>query len=112
MTSTLTYIPPSMRQRIYIQAPVRTQDKHTGEWKDNWQTISDIAANMDMSGILGESMSSDKVLSQVTAYFTIRYLSKLTPDHRILCKGYTYQIVSIVDLGTTHYQRLTTIRQA
>lgn len=46
---------------------------------------------------------SDALRSETTAIFTFRYFTGLTPKHRILCEGRTYEIDPPKEIGRRQY---------
>lgn len=85
-----------LRHRVTIQARQNIQDPATGEtviaWADVWVNIAAALEPLSAS----ERIATQAQRSEVTARVTIRPLSGLTAQHRLLHNGRIYNIEGVI----------------
>jgi SPP1 family predicted phage head-tail adaptor len=85
-----------LRHRVTFQARANIQDPVTGEtvivWSDEWTNIA--AAIEPLSA--RELIAAQAQHSEVSARITIRPLSGLTAQHRVVHNGHIYNIEGVI----------------
>jgi SPP1 family predicted phage head-tail adaptor len=87
----------TLRHRVDIQRPLRTQNVTTGEVTTSWQSISakPIAAAVDPLSAR-ELIAAQAVQSQVVARIVIRWRPDLDASMRIVHRGLIYDIAGVL----------------
>ncbi len=88
----------TLRDRITITRPTRTEDPRTGEITNTWEVV---AANVPaaIASAQTERETANKQTAITRATITIRYLPDLAgdTDARLIVDGITYEITAAVD---------------
>jgi len=90
-------MPPlgGLRMRVTVQAEARTPNTF-GEPVLSWSDVVTVWGDVqDLAG--AELWRAQQVQSEATVKVTTRYLGWLTPVHRLVTDGKTYQVESVVN---------------
>lgn len=87
----------SLRHIVTLQKFIETRNNY-GESEQAWSEVSVLRANIKpVSG--REYFAADQVNSEVTTSVVIRYRSDVSVKDRLVFKGRTLEIVSVINVG-------------
>lgn len=86
----------ALRHLVQIQYPTTTRDANGGVTQ-TWTLLTTRWAELIALGHGGEGATGDRQRAEATHEMTIRYLSSLSPKHRVVYEGMTFNIVSEIN---------------
>lgn len=88
-----------LRHRIRIERPVDTQGEDYGEARiDSWETVWSCWAGCTTLGG-SELLGNDKLESEQSVLWTIRYHAGITERMRVVHKGETFNVEAVNDVN-------------
>lgn len=85
-------------RRLTLQSRTLAAPNARGEKIPSYSTLATVwGGRRDVSG--REFVSAGQLHSEASTRFEIRYRSDLTPIHRVVCEGVTYDIVHVAEIG-------------
>jgi len=84
-----------MRNRVEVQKVTRTSDGQGG-FDELWTTIATVWAKIEPLKAY-EKFQASQMGMIVNNKITIRYISSITPDCRLMINGVTHEIKSIIE---------------
>jgi SPP1 family predicted phage head-tail adaptor len=97
-----------MDELISIQRYSETVDTNTGEKLQTWTEIAAPWARIVELETGSEEVNADRRENKQTVNFTIRYISDISVNDRIVWNSNKYNIISIADLERRMYIKLHT----
>lgn len=85
-------------RRVTLQQRTLAAANARGEKVPSFSTLATVwGSRRDVGG--RELFASGQPHAEATTRFLIRYRSDLTPIHRLVCDGVTYDVVHVAELG-------------
>lgn len=89
-----------LRHRVTLQELVKTDDGYGGI-VETWQDVATVwAAIKPLRG--NERYTAQQVQSELSHKITIRYQAGIKPQMKLLYKGRTFEIESVIDIEERH----------
>lgn len=77
---------------IALQSATITNDTNSNEEVWTWATYATVRARMDFHKS-GEGEAAAREYAEMGLYFTIRWRSDVTAEHRVVFEGDTYEVI-------------------
>ena len=100
---TMTHRIGKLRHKVLIQADGGSRDAHN-QITPSWSTISGGTVWANVEPLRGNSLyESEMVLTEISHKVTMRYLSTVTEQHRIVHDGRNLQIVHGINVEESNW---------